>query len=207
MLYSSSRRLTRRPLGCAISILPILHASRGTIMPTEPSHLPLAIASSVAEVLHPAHLVWERGCAGSFLGFVVSPLSVGVLLSNLPMLPPYPFNLWLAIGLGGMISSAFQGVFIRKAIPVAWIWLLTSTLSWFGLGFALLWLMHLPTLVPGLCLLALANGIVSIGQYVIIRARVPAAWQWVVMNTVLGGLLWSVPLVIVGIANYRDTAP
>jgi len=202
-----SRQLMGRPLGRPIIVVPILHVSRGTIMPTEPSHLPLAFASPIAETLHPAHLLWERGCAGSFLGLIVSPLSIGLILSYLLTVLPYPLNFWLAISLGGIICSAFQGVFIRKAIPDVWIWLVTSTLSWFGIGFSLFWLLRLPTIVPGLCMIALANGIVSVGQYVIIRGRVPAALQWVLMNTMLGGLLWSVPLVIAGIANYRDIAP
>jgi hypothetical protein len=201
------RQLKRNTLGHAIIVVPIRYTSRGTIMPTEPFRLSPALASPGIEAIHPAHLVWERGCAGSFLGFVASPLSIGVILSYLATLLPYPLNFWLAICLGGVISSAFQGVFIRKAIPVAWIWLLMSTLSWAGVGLSLVWLLRLPTIVPSLCVVVLANGIVSIGQYILIRERVPSAWQWMLMNTILGGLLWSVPLVIAGVTNYRLGAP
>jgi hypothetical protein len=197
----------REALGHAIIVVPIRYMSRETIMPTELSRLSPALASPGTEALHPAHLVWERGCVGSFLGFVASPLSIGVILSYLATLLPYPLNFWLAICLGGVISSAFQGVFIRKAIPVAWIWLLTSMLSWAGVGLGLVWLLRLPTIVPSLCVIVLANGIISIGQYLLIRERVPSAWQWIVMNTVLGGLLWSVPLVIAGVINYPVGAP
>jgi hypothetical protein len=168
-------------------------------MPTQPSRLPIATASPRAGVLHPAHLVWERGCAGSLLGLVVGPLSVGVLLSFLPMLLLHPITFWFAISLGGLIGSAFQGLFIRKAISAPWVWLFTSMLSWFALGCSIDWLLHAQTRMLALGVMALANGVVSIGQSVVMRKRLPSTWQWVLMNTMLGGLVWGLPLLIVGI--------
>jgi hypothetical protein len=168
-------------------------------MPTEPSRLSVTTASPLAGALHPAHLVWERGCAGSLLGLVVGPLSAGVLLNYLPTVFAHPISIWLAISLGGLISSAFQGLFIRKAISAPWIWLLTSTLIWLALGCSIYWLLRWQTSVLGLGVAALANGVVSVGQSVVIRERLPSAWQWVLMNTVLGGLVWGLPLLIVGV--------
>jgi hypothetical protein len=96
------------------------------------------------------------------------------------------------------VSSAFQGLFIRKAIPTLWLWLLTSMLSWFVLGYSIDWLLYTQTRVFGLGVLALANGVVSIGQFVMLRERLPSVWQWVLMNMLLGGLVWGLPLAIVG---------
>jgi hypothetical protein len=150
----------------------------------------------LTEALHPAHLVWERGCAGSFLGLVVGPLSAGMLLIYLPPLLSDPIRIWLAISFGGLIGSAFQGAFIRKAISTPRIWLLTSTLGWSVLGFSLQWLLRPHTIVLGLSGIALTNVVVSISQYVLIRERVSSAWQWVLMTMMLGGLVWGGPLVV-----------
>jgi hypothetical protein len=129
---------------------------------------------------------------------VVGPLSVGVLLGSLPILLLHPITFWFAISLGALIGSAFQGLFIRKAIPAPWIWLFTSMLSWFALGCSIDWLLYAQTRVLALGVIVLANGVVCIGQSVVMRERLPSAWQWVLMNTMLGGLVWGVPLLIVG---------
>ena len=168
-------------------------------MPTETPRLPIVSAALAKEALHPAHFVWERGCVGSLLGLVVGPLSAGGMLTQLPQWIPYPINTWLAVSLGGLIVSAFQGVFIRKAIPVSGIWLLTSTLSWLAVAVSLFWLVQVQPLILGLYVVALANGIVSSCQYILLRARLSSAWQWVLMNTLLGVLLWGAPAVIIGI--------
>jgi hypothetical protein len=146
-----------------------------------------------------AHVVWEWGCVGSLLGLVVGPLSAVLVALNSPFRFPSPVYVGIAFSIGGLIASAFQCAFLRPAIPPSPLWLIVSTLMWATIGVGLDGLLTAHVVVSFVCAGTLANGLVSIGQYLLIRRYIPSAWQWIVMNTLLGAFLGGGPVLLVGV--------
>ena len=139
-----------------------------------------------------AHIVWERGCAGSLLGSIIG--SANALLVSMYLVFPSPWKLWIAVGIGGLIGSAFQGAFLRPYIRPSALWVTISGLSWFGLSVCFTWLASTQAVVGMISVGLLASGLVSIGQYILIRHHFPSAWWWIVMNMILGAMFWTGPL-------------
>jgi hypothetical protein len=142
------------------------------------------------------NVVWEDGLAGTFLGLIVGGCNYLVLRLTFGMYPPITLSV-LFLGISGTIAGALQGAFVRPYARPRLTWLVVSSLGWMIAGTSMeffaqwtrrndgLW-MHL--FEPVLWLLGgmLGCGIISLGQWLLLRPYLRSAWWWLIMSILLG---------------------
>jgi hypothetical protein len=142
------------------------------------------------------NLVWGDGLAGTLLGLIVGGCNYLVLRLTFALYPPITISV-LFLGISGAIAGALQGAFLHPYARPRLTWLLVSSLGWMIAGTSMdlfaqwtrtndsLWM---DLFEPVLWLLGgmLGCGIISFGQWLLLRPHLRSAWWWLIMSILLG---------------------